>query len=400
MRIKAVIALSAVLILEVICPVFGANADSENYLSEFAFGVNASASEFYGIINGENKNENVFFSPYAVFAMCALLFEGASAATLVDYSNAFNFPQDAGKRRHIFERSLKIYANSKRGAVVRNSIWFSSKNKVLKSYKALAAAYCAGVYEDIKFGAPSAVSKINKWFKQNVSGNKELSVPGDFFMQNAGAVLLNVSLFEGKWSGFFDKKGSVEDDFFVSSKVKTTVKFLRQEGLYHYFENRRVQVLKMEFDKNASFGMIIILPKQNKISFAEQFLFKNSVSDIMSSLSVQNGVIYVPEVNSDSFFDLEGALYSAGIVSSDYAKISESQLTVSNFLHYSSICIDYEMKGAPPAVIEVGGDIGRIDRELPPFVFRADHPFIYAIIDKSDGKILFIGKMLNPSGGE
>ncbi|MDR1941062.1 MAG: serpin family protein, partial [Endomicrobium sp.] len=242
-----------------------------------------------------------------------------------------------------------------------------------------------------------SAAKINKWIKQNSFKNGVPEVSEDLFYADTRAVLLNICEFEGKWLGAFDKNGSVEDDFFISGKDKTTVKLLRQEGSYYYYDNKRVQVLKMEFDANSSLSMIIILPKQNKISFAEQFLFKKTVPQIISLLSRQNAVVYVPEFQTASFLDLADALYYAGVQTSDYSKMSDSLLQVSNFLHYSSIQIDYEMKAAPSAVIEIDGDVGKIERDAPPVVFRADHPFIYAIIDESGGEILLMGKMLNPS---
>ncbi|MHC5076051.1 MAG: serpin family protein, partial [Planctomycetota bacterium] len=36
--------------------------------------------------------------------------------------------------------------------------------------------------------------------------------------------------------------------------------------------------------------------------------------------------------------------------------------------------------------------------EEPPPVFRADHPFIFIIRDKVTDSILFLGRVINPTG--
>ncbi|MDR1941892.1 MAG: hypothetical protein LBQ47_06170, partial [Endomicrobium sp.] len=155
MEIRTIVA-SAVIFVAVYAAC-AANAAPNDNFSALAFAANSCGAEFYKIIDDDNKNENVLFSPFAVFALCAALFEGSSGKTSGDYLNAFDFAADADKRKTMFSRRLKPYTNSKRAINLKNSIWVSSKNKLLKRYKNDASDYYyIGVYEDINFGLPQS----------------------------------------------------------------------------------------------------------------------------------------------------------------------------------------------------------------------------------------------------
>ena len=49
---------------------------------------------------------------------------------------------------------------------------------------------------------------------------------------------------------------------------------------------------------------------------------------------------------------------------------------------------------AATAVIAVGGAAFPVSTKTP--VFRADHPFIFLIVDDETGAILFAGRVTNP----
>jgi serpin B len=38
--------------------------------------------------------------------------------------------------------------------------------------------------------------------------------------------------------------------------------------------------------------------------------------------------------------------------------------------------------------------------QVPPPVFRADHPFVFMIYDRQAGSILFLGRMMNPQAAK
>ena len=351
---------------------------------------NYAAVEFFKIIEEHNKEANIYFAPFALYVACAMLFEGASDKTYDEFLNIFYFPDDLVKRREIFLSWIKS-----KDAVVKNSFWLSSEYDFLNTYKiVLEKYYSADFNAKVDFTKQSSFSKINKKIEGGAG-----SLPEGIFDAETQAVVVNTADFLGKWKDVFDKRASLTDDFYMSKGKRIKAKFLRREGRHLYFEDRRIQLLKLEFDKS-HLSALFILPKQNKIHYAQQYLYKNSLKAILGNLTMQKAVVYIPEFNFYGLYDFADVIYALGIKSPQYVKISLDRPLITNLFHGTSIKVDYDLKIPPAKIIDVGASgetTKQIERDIPPFVFRADHPFIFMILDENDGKILFMGKVANPS---
>jgi serpin B len=101
---------------------------------------------------------------------------------------------------------------------------------------------------------------------------------------------------------------------------------------------------------------------------------------------------------------LNRALMSMGLVDAftqdkaDFSGIDGYQqwLFLGEILHEAVIDMTEEgtKAAAATATIFLGG--GFPDPDLPPVLFRADHPFVYIIYEHHTGCTLFIGRMVDP----
>ncbi len=78
----------------------------------------------------------------------------------------------------------------------------------------------------------------------------------------------------------------------------------------------------------------------------------------------------------------------------DFAGISDLPLSISDVVHKAFVEVNEEGTEAAAAtgIIMRTTSIGP-----PPFTFQTDHPFIFLIRENQSGKILFMGRIENPS---
>jgi serpin B len=72
-------------------------------------------------------------------------------------------------------------------------------------------------------------------------------------------------------------------------------------------------------------------------------------------------------------------------------------LAISDVIHKAFIEVNEEgTKAAAATAVEMRAT-GAISRPVPTPVFRADHPFLFMIVDDETGSVLFMGRVMNPN---
>jgi len=77
----------------------------------------------------------------------------------------------------------------------------------------------------------------------------------------------------------------------------------------------------------------------------------------------------------------------------DFSRMSEEQLKVDSAIHEAYI--DVNENGTEGAAATGIGMVGRMGHISPvdPTSFVADHPFLYAVVHKQTGAVVFLGKV-------
>lgn len=361
-------------------------------------GNNKFAVALFRQLRDKEKDSNFFFSPYSIYLAYSMLFEGAEGETAGELASVFGFSGNDDLRRESVKEELSKYQDKKQeyGIFIANSLWGNKDFTILQPYKnVLNDYYFAEIYDRTDFSKKSSADKVNKWTAKNTDNKIKKIIDGQLDASTA-FVLVNTVYFKEKWEIAFDKNATENDDFYVPGQEKTTVKLMKQKDKYMYYENKDIQAVRMSYRNKSAKSMIAVLPKEGGVDSAEEFIFNNDVSFFLSNMTLQQGIIYFPKFEAKWNSDLAKIMASLGLVSSDYGNISPQASAVSSVLHSSFIKIDEEETEAAAATAVAVRMSMSMMREEPPFVFRADKPFVYMIIDEKDGKILFMGKMFKP----
>lgn len=377
--------------------------EQELSASFIAEGNNKFAVELYKKLSAD-KNANIFFSPYSIYTAYGMLFEGASGESVSEYINVFGYPKDNDFRRNIIKKQIEAYQDkeSEYGVVLANSLWVNKEFPVLKAYKKVLTEYYLAESKKMDFSDKTSVSVINKWVSDNTAEKIKDIIPEGALSEATQLVLVNTVYFKERWMIPFDKQATQSNDFTLAdgSKSKTDLMFKNEK--YPYFEDDKVQTVKIRYKADEAgnkMSMIAVLPKQNNIADAEDFIYSNTVNSINKKFAVKKGNVFLPKFEYKWNGELSDVIYSMGLKSSDYSKASKTPIHISSVLHSTFIKVDEEETEAA-ASTAIMMKMSMPINEEPPFNFRADHPFVYIIVDDNDGKILFMGKMEKPGEGK
>ena len=354
---------------------------------------NRFALNLYKELSGKDANSNIFFSPYSIYSAFGLLYEGAAGETARQLENIFGFNPVPAERRAAMNNELSAYQGltDGYGIAIANSVWVNKSFKVFPEFSsALKNYYFAQSFNFIDAG------KINSWVNEKTFGRIDRLV--DSSVNNSQVILANAIYFKAKWASYFKEEFTAKADFFTAGGEKATVDMMHQENDFPYYENEKVQVLRMKYKiDNKNMSMTVILPKKNNISEAEDFLYGNGLERL--SLNELKVLVSFPKFKldwgSEELLDIIEKMGLANF-SPDYSGISKEPLVISKVIHKAFIEVSEKETEAAAATVGMLKQIIE-PAKVKPKIFKADHPFVYMITDDDNGKILFLGKMMNPA---
>jgi len=77
----------------------------------------------------------------------------------------------------------------------------------------------------------------------------------------------------------------------------------------------------------------------------------------------------------------------------DFSRMSETKLTIDSGVHEAYISVDENGTEGAAATGFAGRAMASFEPEEPSAQFKADHPFLYAVVHKQTGAIVFLGKV-------
>ena len=181
---------------------------------------------------------------------------------------------------------------------------------------------------------------------------------------------------------------------------------MRKLDTFGYFEDREVQVLRLPYQGN-SLAMLVLLPtKIDGLAGLERSLTADKLWAWASKASDQKVHVMLPRWKMNDAFELQPALAQLGMksafepVSADLRGMDggRDRLYIDRVIHKSFVEVNEKgtEAAAATAVIPVPGAAPGFHNPPPIPVFRADHPFAFAIYDMHSGMVLFLGRVVAP----
>jgi len=379
--------------------------EDKDELIEVSTSTNAFALELYKRI--VIPNDNLFFSPYSIYTVFAMVYGGVRGNTATQMERAFHFPI-CGKELHEYVGRLSgvIDGAGATGSIklnIANSLWPQDGYPFLKEYLDMTERYYKAKISPLDFQKDSegARKTINSWVEEKTEQKiVDLLKPGMINPLNR-MVLVNAIYFKGDWQSKFDKNTTQETQFFLLSGDAVKVPLMTNRQRYGYSDFPDAQILELPY-AGKDVSILVVLPKKKDgLPEIEKHLSQERLKEWVDSMRKREIIVYLPRFKTTSEFRLDQVLTSMGMTDAfdpgkaDFSGMDgkKNNLFIGMAIHKAYVDVNEE--GTEAAAATAVG-IRTTSMPAPPPVFRADRPFLFMIRHNSTGAILFMGRVVNP----
>jgi serpin B len=335
---------------------------------------------------------NLFLSPYGIAAALAVAYAGARGNTEAQMASALRYTLPQESLHPAFAELASGLAKLQAGGHIKlstaNSIWPQQGYPLLDGYLSLIKRnYGVSVTPLHYSDAPEAAREtINRWVEQRTDRKiKDLIQPG-ILSELTRLVIVNAIYFRGEWACKFQASLTKTEAFLVSPEMSLQVPMMKQEGEFRYGESESVQVLELPY-LGKTLSMLILLPREKDgLERLEDGLSVENLARWRSALREEEVEVSLPRFGMTCAFRLDKALSARGMA--DAFSLSKADfsgmdgrpgwLYIGAVLHKTYVEVNEEGTEAAAASAVMSKPTAAPGQ--PP-VFRADHPFVFAICE-------------------
>ncbi len=247
--------------------------------------------------------------------------------------------------------------------------------------------------------------KINTWVAEQTEQRIKDLLPPRSVDNQTRLVIVNAIYFLADWAHPFDASRTQPHDFYADGVAARPVPMMSQTSRFAYAHEGDAALIELPYKDNRT-AMYIVLPDardglrtvEGKLEATLRALQPKAVPS-MVALSLPRFTIDPPQA-----VDLAKPLQALGIVDAfaadkaDFSGIAQprtpaDKIFISAVFHKAFVKVDdkgTEAAAATAVAMPRGGPPPK------PVSFVADHPFLFLIVDKPSGLILFIGRVTDP----
>ena len=375
-------------------------------------GSNLFAADLYRHLaaDPDSAGKNIFFSPYSISSALAITYEGARGTTADEIESVLHLPTNETLRRSGFaglDAALncgdKIYTLR-----TANALWAEKTHTFLPEYVDTAERWYGANATGLDFitNPEGSRAAINRWVEEKTEDKIRDLLPADSIDPMTRLVITNAIYFKGTWVKQFDPAETTEEEFRVAPGKTVRVPMMHrtdEDAIYRYAETETLQALRMPYahGSGTELSMLVLLPREDNLTVAEEALDPGTLAGIRDSLTDRRVRVVFPKFTVETEYHLLGTLAAMGMPTAfspdaDFSGMDGTDmLFISEVVHKAFVDVSEEGAEAAAATGVVMNLKSAPGGDTTP-VFRADHPFIFLIVEEDSGTILFAGRVANP----
>lgn len=365
---------------------------------------NRFAIELFRTIDHSDPGKNQFVSPFSISTALAMTYEGARGQTRSQMASALHLDMNDELRQHGFSALMtetsagpqKQYQLS-----VANALWVNKCFPLSAKYTGDIQSFYGGAASPVDFaGAPrESLTTINHWVEDKTAGKIQNLIHPDNIDAQTRLILTNAIYFKGQWAHMFRAAATQAEDFHLDDGKTVKVPMMAQQSRFSYAHMDGMAVVELPYKDN-DLSLIAILP-DGDLKPLLAGLTPERIEAARKALRPAQVSLYLPKFHFETRYLLEDMLRGLGMPDAfDEAKADFSGMTgnkdlyIGHVIHQAFIDVNEEgSEAAAATAVVMEGKSVHIDI---PETFHADRPFLFIIVHKATGSILFLGRVANP----
>ena len=382
-------------------------------VDEASAGNRAFAFDLYGQLRG--RDGNLFLSPYSVSVALAMTYAGAEGRTEEQMRDALHFIDEVRLHPAMNATDLALVSRGERATsadggpfrlAVTNAIWGQVGYPFTTAYvDVLGEHYGAALFALDFAGDPEGSrSTINRWVGERTEDRIPELLPMGVITPITTLVLTNAIYFNAAWNQPFEESDTSDGSFERLDGSTVTARMMSQDVEHRYAEGDGFRAVELEYDA-AELAMVLVLPDEGRFDEIEASMGEASAGEltyqsVMNALTDHRVAVTVPKFSYRTAVGLNDALVALGMTDAfqggvaDFSGIDGSRdLFIQAVLHEAFVAVNEAGTEAAAATAVV---VGRVSIPEPAEI-TLDRPFLYFIVDRPTGTVLFLGRILDPS---
>ncbi len=370
---------------------------------------NAFGMALYGSLA---KPGNLAISPLSITTALAMTWAGAKGGTEEEMRRVLRLADDADAAA-LGKLSQALASPGRPLTLTIANRLFGEKSFSFKQpFLDKTEANYGAPLDPVDFmGAPDASRvRINGWIEEKTEHRIKDLLPPPSISVETRMVLVNAIYFFADWLSPFAKDATYPEAFKIAGGAEKRVLTMHQGSPCALVQTNGAKILELPYKGNDTAMWIVLPDAQDGLAALESRLSGAKLDEwqkALASVQPQRVDIALPrfKIEPSTPLALSRGLKALGMLlafdaeKADFSGIGvppdpTRRLYVSEVFHKAFVKVDEKGTEAAAATAVLMAHGGMPPKAVP---FRADHPFLFFIVDKTSGAVLFTGRVADPS---
>lgn len=345
-------------------------------------------SFFKHVVATSQPGENILVSPYSAGVALSMVAEGAEGETRAEFDEALN---------GCLFKAVDLGNNDTITVKSANSVWITDDFSVRNRFVGILEKDFDAEVVNLNFADPATVRAINNWCSENTEG--KITEIVDRLNPSQVMLLLNALYFNAPWAESFPE-ANTKEGLFHTTASDVNVPMMSQTERLNYAEYQGCQMVELPYE-GERYAMYVVLPAEGlsldkMISYVNEDIYDQA----MASMTPCKVRLTMPKLQLETEMILNKTLQHMGIrkaftSAADFKGIAEMGPLVLDQVKQKCY-MDISEKGTEAAAVTSVGIRLTSARPEPLAAMNVNRPFLFFISDRTNGNILFAGRVVKP----